>query len=81
MDTLPRANLSYLDYLDWKKLNQVFVSLDVSNGSGYMLRTPTGVEVVPGARVSNGFFQTLGITPLLGRTFYAGEDSLALRLP
>jgi hypothetical protein len=26
---IPRANLSYPDYLDWKKLNQVFSSMDV----------------------------------------------------
>src|SRR5580698_4188764 len=25
----PQSNLSYLDYLDWKRLNKVFSSLDV----------------------------------------------------
>jgi macrolide transport system ATP-binding/permease protein len=38
----PRANLSYPDYLDWKKLNKVFSSLDIYNGTGYLLSTPTG---------------------------------------
>jgi len=71
---LPRANLSYPDYLDWKKLNQVFSSMDVHTGSGYLLRTATGTEPVPGVRVSDGFFHTLGITPVMGRDFYAGED-------
>jgi macrolide transport system ATP-binding/permease protein len=71
---LPRANLSYPDYLDWKKLNQVFSSLDVYNGTGYLVRTSTGTEPVPGMRVSDGFFRALGITPALGRDFYAGED-------
>src|SRR6202140_3366082 len=70
----PRANLSYADYLDWKKLNHVFSSLDVYNGTGYLLRTSSGTEPVPGVRVSDGFFHTLGITPMLGRDFYAGED-------
>src|ERR1035437_8731 len=28
-----------------------------------------------GVRVSDGFFQTLGVTPILGRDFYAGEDA------
>lgn len=70
----PRANLSYPDYLDWKKLNHVFTSLDVYNGTGYLLRTADGTEPVPGIRVSDGFFHTLGIAPLLGRDFYAGED-------
>ncbi len=71
---IPRADLSYPDYLDWKRLNQVFSSMDVYNGTGYLMRTPTGTEPVPGIRVSDGFFHTLGITPVLGRDFYTGED-------
>jgi len=71
---IPRADLSYPDYLDWKRLNQVFSSMDVYNGTGYLMRTPTGTEPVPGIRVSDGFFHTLGITPMLGRDFYTGED-------
>jgi macrolide transport system ATP-binding/permease protein len=71
---IPRANLSYPDYLDWKRLNTVFSSLDVYGMRGYMLSTPTGAEVLVGARVSDGFFRTLGITPVLGSDFYAGED-------
>ena len=71
---IPRANLSYLDYLDWKKLNKVFSSLEVHTGSGYILRTSTGTDLVFGARVSDGFFRTLGVTPILGRDFYPGED-------
>ncbi len=71
---IPRANLSYPDYLDWKKLNHVFSSMDVYTGDGYLLRTPAGTEPVPGIRVSDGFFGTLGIHPALGRDFYAGED-------
>jgi macrolide transport system ATP-binding/permease protein len=75
-DLFPHANLSYPDYLDWKKLNQVFSSMDVYNGSGYLLPTAAGAEPVPGERVSAGFFRTLGIIPALGRDFYAGEDLL-----
>ncbi len=72
--TFGRANLSYQDYLDWKRMNKVFASLDVFTGTGYLLRTPTGTEPVPAARVSDGFFRTLGVAPILGRDFYAGED-------
>src|ERR1700722_8668932 len=73
-DLFPHANLSYPDYLDWKKLNQVFSSMDVYNGNGYLLPTAAGAEPVPGERVMDGFFRTLGITLALGRDFYAGED-------
>ena len=71
---MPRANLSYLDYLDWKSMNKVFSSMDVYAGNGFMLKAVSGVEPVPGARVSDGFFRTLGVTPVVGRDFYTGED-------
>jgi macrolide transport system ATP-binding/permease protein len=71
---ISRANLSYPDYLDWKRLNTVFTSMDVWTGDSYLLRTPEGTQTVLGARVSDGFFRTLGIAPMLGRDFYAGED-------
>ena len=71
---IPRANLSYYDYLDWKRLNQVFSSLDVYHQTGFLLRTSSGAEPVHAASVSEGFFRTLGVAPILGRDFYRGED-------
>ncbi len=71
---IPRANISYPDYLDWKKSNQVFRTLDVYNGTGYLLSKEGGAEPVVGVKVSDGFFRTLGITPMLGRDFHDGED-------
>ncbi len=70
-----RNNLSYADYIDWKRMNTVFSSMDVFNRTGYVLKTPTGTESVPGTRVSAGFFATLGIRPMLGRDFRVGEDA------
>ncbi|HLY39982.1 MAG TPA: ABC transporter permease [Terracidiphilus sp.] len=69
-----RSNLSRADYEDWQRLNHSFTSLDVYGGSGYLLSTSSGPEPVPAARVSAGFFQTLGIKPALGRDFLPGED-------
>jgi macrolide transport system ATP-binding/permease protein len=73
----PQCNLSYLDYVDWKRMNTVFSSFDAFNGRQFLLRNDsTGeVEPVPGARVSSGFFRTLGITPLAGRDFHDNETS------
>jgi macrolide transport system ATP-binding/permease protein len=48
--------------------------MDVFTGDGFALGTPTGSELVAGTRVSDGFFRTLGIAPMLGRDFYSGED-------
>ena len=70
----PRANLSYLDYLDWKKMNTVFRSLDVYNPVEYLLGSTQGTDPVQAERISDGFFRTLGVRPLLGRVFYTGED-------
>lgn len=72
---LPVAALSYLDYVDWKKLNQVFDSLDVYTQRGHIVSTSTGTERISGARVTDGFFRTLGVSPIIGRDFYSGEDS------
>jgi predicted permease len=71
---MPRANLSYEDYKDWKAMNTVFTSLEAYNTGGQMLSTPRGAALVRGIRVSDGFFRTLGVTPILGRDFAAGED-------
>lgn len=70
----PRSNISYQDFRDWQRLNKVFSSMEAYTGGGFLLATPSGVEPVPAARVSDGFFRTLGIRPMLGRDFYSGED-------
>jgi macrolide transport system ATP-binding/permease protein len=70
----PQSNLSYPDYLDWKRLNKVFRSLDAYQHTGFMLSTSTGTQPARGARVTDGFFRTLGVAPVLGRDFRTGED-------
>ncbi|MEG9438915.1 ABC transporter permease [Edaphobacter sp. HDX4] len=70
----PRSNLSYEDFRDWQRLNKVFTSLDAYTGTGYLLATPSGIEPVPAVRITDGFFRTLGVRPILGRDFYSGED-------
>ena len=73
----PRCPLSYPDYLDWKRLNSVFSSLDIFQRDGFLLSTPEGAQTARGLRVSDGFLRTLGITPFLGRDFNPGEDLAA----
>lgn len=70
----PRFHLSYPDYQDWKRDNKVFSSLDVYEPYGFMMSTSDGLRQTDGARVSAGFFRTLGVNPALGRDFYDGED-------
>ena len=69
-----RFHLSYGDYLDWKRLNRTLGSLDVYRPDLFTLKNASGSEEVAGARVSDGFFRTLGVEPSLGRDFRPGED-------
>lgn len=72
----PRNNLSYPDYVDWKRLNNVFSSMDVYTAHRFEFNTPSGTESVHGLQVSAGFFKTLGVEPILGRDFLQGEDAV-----
>jgi predicted permease len=72
----PRFHLSYPDYLDWKRLNHVFASVEAFDNNHFALKMPGGVQSVDGAAVGAGFFRMLGVAPVLGRDFAAGEDAL-----
>ena len=69
-----RFHLSYPDYLDWKRGNKVFESLEVYETYGFTLKTPTGLQVADGASVSAGFFKQLGVTPVVGRDFRPSDQ-------
>ena len=71
----PHFHLSYLDYLDWKRQNRVFSTLEAYDNITAVLRTPAGGVQVDGAFVSDGFFRGLGVAPALGRDFWPGEDA------
>ena len=69
-----RSDLSRADYEDWRRLNHSFSTLEAYDGTGFLLGTSSGVVPVPAARVSDGFFSTLGVKAFLGRVFLFGED-------
>ncbi|MDR3737936.1 MAG: ABC transporter permease [Terracidiphilus sp.] len=71
----PRGNLSYPDYVDWKRMNKSFRSLAVYQGGSALLQTSQGGEPVRLLRVSAEFFSTLGVAPAEGRDFRIGEDA------
>lgn len=71
-----RYHLSHPDYLIWKNQNHAFKSLDIYQPGDVTLGTQQGSESAPGMLVSADFFQTLGVTPVLGRSFQTGEDQL-----
>lgn len=74
VESCPLCNVSYLNFRDWQRMAHHFRSIDVWGYARYTVQTSEGAESAQGARVSDGFFRTLGIAPLLGRDFYVGED-------
>ena len=70
----PLCNVSRQNWQDWKKMDTVFSSFQTWGWASYLLHGPEGTTPARGARVSDGFFQTLGVKPILGRDFFIGED-------
>jgi putative ABC transport system permease protein len=73
-----RGAASLADFLDWSK-SRSFETLDAFEinrftNSRFTLTGDGEPEQVVGYRVTAGFFDTLGVKPLLGRTFAVGED-------
>jgi predicted permease len=77
-DSAPRQTrgaVSYLDFIDWRSRNRAFDSIAAYDvRGGFTLTTSSGAERVSGLRVTSGFFQTLGVTPALGRDFLSDEE-------
>ncbi len=68
------GSVSYPNFEDWRKNNRTFSSLAVSRGYTFSL-TGTGVaEQLDGQFMTSGFFETLGVKPVLGRTFTEAEE-------
>lgn len=73
--TCPQCSFSYPDYQDWKRSNSVFQSLEIWGYDAYLWRNSAGVESLRVGRVSGGFFEALGVNPMLGRLFTPADDS------
>ena len=70
----PKREFSYPDYQDYQQ-NNVFESLGAYTGGGVILSGYGDPESLNAPRVSANFFSVLGVDPILGRTFQAGEDT------
>lgn len=70
---LLRNLTSYSNYLDWRRLNNAFISLSAWTPTSYIAKTVTATAQVSGTRVTDDFFRTLGVSPQRGRDFYPGE--------
>ncbi|HTJ29607.1 MAG TPA: ABC transporter permease, partial [Acidobacteriaceae bacterium] len=70
----PHYNLSYPDYLDWKRMSRSFAGIEAYDSGSRAMKTASGLELVGTSRVSAGFLRMLGVAPVLGRDFREGED-------
>jgi len=65
------------DYLDWQAQNKTFASMSLYSYSSSLSYDAGGAELPEAAAAvatQANFFDTLGVEPLLGRTFAKGED-------
>ena len=67
-------SVSFPNFVDWRAQNHVFEDVAVYQEGTYSLVGAGEPEQIPGARISQGLFELLGVTPKLGRTITAEED-------
>jgi putative ABC transport system permease protein len=67
---------SYPDFFDWRRENRGFASLASYDYQTRLFSKADGenAQVIRCGRVSANLFSTLGVVPVLGRTFTAEED-------
>ena len=71
---MERGPASVADFLDWKARAHSFQTLDAIANQRFTLVGDGEAEQIQGRSVTASFFETLGVRPLLGRTFAPGDD-------
>jgi putative ABC transport system permease protein len=70
IDKLP---ISGGDFTDWRKHNRSFESIAAIDSVSYNLTGTSDPERLDASRVTDNFFQMMGVGPFLGRTFLPGD--------
>ena len=71
---IDKFSVSAANYIDWKRDNHVFSDIAIYNYRGFTLTGVAEPQQVDACSVSAGFFETLGVAPMLGRVFSPEED-------
>lgn len=66
--------VSAANFIDWQRDNHVFEHMAILNYHGLTLTGVAQPQQVDACAVSTGFFETLGVPPMLGRVFTPEED-------
>ena len=75
------GEISYPAFLDWRQQSRSFEGMSVWTTNSFTYTDRDQPEAVSGAVVSANLFSVLGVAPLLGRNFSAGEDEPKDQLP
>ena len=70
------APVAYLNFLDWQRNAQTFSSMATYRNQDYNFTGTSEAERLSGYMISSGFFSTLGVQPILGRTFRSDDDQV-----
>lgn len=70
----PYFAVSPANFLDWQRQNTVFTEMAAIADASLRLSGVAEPIRVRGKRVSHGFFQILGVQPVLGRAFVPDDD-------
>jgi predicted permease len=68
------TGLSYPDFLDWRRQNQVFDAITAYTPARFDLTESEGASKINGAMVSGDFFTLLKVPACLGRTFTQADE-------
>lgn len=69
-----RSPIAYPNFLDWQRDNRSFSSIALYHNEDYNFTGTGEAERISGYMVSAGFFETLGVNPVLGRNFRPDDD-------
>ncbi len=68
------GSISYPNFLDWQRMNRTFSALAAYRTAGFNFSNEGDAEQLHGEMISAGFFEILGVNPVIGRTFNKEED-------
>ena len=68
------SRVSYPDLIDWRAQTKAFRSIAGYTGDSFILRGAGEPQLIQAAQVTANFFGTLGVGPIMGRDFAAGEE-------
>jgi len=71
---LGQGPVAYPNFLDWQHGSRTFSSMAIYRNQDYNFIGSGEAERLSGYMVSADFFSTLGVNPILGRTFRADDD-------